>query len=193
MDHCVSQQKTGLPRQNQRNAPRSFGGFGRDHSGTSAVEFALVAAPLIFLLLGILQVGVVFFSNFALEDAVERGARLVRTGQAQGNGFDAAKFKSEVCKFLIAPISCAGLKLDIRSYSNFGSAAAGLTEPLDSSGNMKTNFSYDPGVGGDVVIVRAFYELGLAAQIPALISLGNMGSGRRLLMATAAFRNEPFN
>lgn len=193
MDHCVSQQKTGLPRQNQRNASRSFGGFGRDHSGASAVEFALVAAPLIFLLLGILQVGVVFFSNFALEDAVERGARLVRTGQAQGNGFDAAKFKSEVCKFLIAPISCAGLKLDIRSYSNFGSAASNLTEPLDSSGNMKTNFNYDPGVGGDVVIVRAFYELGLAAQIPALISLGNMGSGSRLLIATAAFRNEPFN
>ena len=193
MEHCVSQRKTGLQRRNQRNASRGVRGFGRNQSGASAVEFALVALPLMFLLLGILQVGVVFFANFALEDATERGARLVRTGQAQSQGFDAAKFKSEVCKYLIAPVSCAGLKLDIRSYSSFGGAAADLTDPLDSSGNMKPNFSYDPGVGGDVVIVRAFYELGLAAELPALISLGNMGNGSRLLVATAAFRNEPFN
>ncbi len=86
---------------------------------------------------------------------------LIRTGEAQTQGFDAAKFKTEVCKYLTAPLSCGGLKLDVRTFSSFGSSD--LTNPLDSSGNLKSGFSYAPGVGGDVVVVRAFYEWDLLA------------------------------
>ena len=78
--------------------------------------------------------------------------------------------------------------------------AATLTNPLDSSGNLKTGFSYAPGVGGDVVIVRAFYEWDLLAKLPIMpiwnnqvdTRLSNMPNGNRLLIATVAFRNEPF-
>lgn len=74
--------------------------------------------------------------------------------------------------------------------SNFGGSQ--LTDPLDSSGNLKTTFSYNPGVGGDVVVVRAFYPWDLPARLPNIISLSNMKDNNRLLVATAAFRNEPF-
>jgi hypothetical protein len=57
---------------------------------------------------------------------------------------------------------------------------------------MKANFTYDPGVGGDVVVVRTFYEWDIAAKLPKPIGLSNMANGARLLAATAAFRNEPF-
>ncbi len=43
-----------------------------------------------------------------------------------------------------------------------------------------------------MVVVRGFYEFDLTAKLPKEIGLGNMGNGDRLLMATAAFRNEPF-
>ena len=56
--------------------------FRRDPSGASAVEFALIAFPLILLLLAALEVGIVYFANFALENATSQGARLIRTGQA---------------------------------------------------------------------------------------------------------------
>lgn len=117
----------------------------------------------------------------------------------KGQGFDAGKFKSEVCKYLTSPLSCGGLKLDVRTFSSFGSS--NLTNPLDSSGNLKSQFSYAPGVGGDVVIVRAFYEWGLLATLPIMpiwnnqsvdTRLSNMQNGNRLLIATVAFRNEPF-
>lgn len=164
--------------------------FGRDPSGASALEFALVAVPFVLLLLAVLQVGLVYFANFTLENATAQGARLIRTGQAQAQKFDAGAFKNEVCKHLSAMLPCANLKLDVRRFASF--SGADLTNPLDSSGNMKTSFSYDPGQGGDVVVVRAFYPWDLPAQLPAEISLSNMASGNRLLIATVAFRNEPF-
>ena len=164
--------------------------FGCDRSGASALEFALLAVPTILLLLAILQIGLVFFATFALEHATSQGARLIRTGQAQSKGFDAAAFKTEVCKVLTVPLSCAGLKLDVRRFSNFGSTQ--MTSPLDAGGAMKTNFAYDPGSGGDVVVVRGFYEFDIPALFPVDISMSNMKGGSRVLVATAAFRNEPF-
>jgi Flp pilus assembly protein TadG len=166
--------------------------FWSNHSGASALEFALVSFPFILLVLAVLEVGVVYFANFMLENAVAQGARLIRTGQAQAQNFDAAKFKTEVCKNLSAPIDCAGLALDVRHFSNFSNAGSDLTNPLDSNGNLNTSFTYDPGGGGDVVVVRGFYEWDLTAKLPKEIGLGNMSNGDRLLMATAAFRNEPF-
>jgi Flp pilus assembly protein TadG len=171
-------------------AGRRIRRFGGDAAGTSTLEFALVATPLLLLLLAILQVAFVYFANFTLESAVDRAARLVRTGQAQT--LNAAQFKNEVCKQLTAPLSCGGLQIDVRKYSSFSGASSNLTEPLDSSGNAKTGFSYDPGGRGDVMVVRAFYPLDIGAILPAEISLSNMAGNNRMLVATAAFRNEPF-
>ena len=173
----------------QRGLTR-LGGFGRNSSGASALEFAMVAGPFLLLLLGVLAVGLVFAANMTLENAVAQGARLIRTGEAQSQSFDAGMFKTEVCKYLAGPVSCGGLKLDVRSFSNFGSTT--LTNPLDGSGNLKSQFNYAPGVGGQVVVVRAFYEWDLLAALPQAIRLSNMSNGNRLLVATVAFRNEPF-
>lgn len=169
--------------------------FVHDQKGASALEFAIVAAPFIFLMLAIMQIGYVFFANFALDGAVANGARLIRTGQAQMQGFDAAKFKEELCKGLIGPLSCGKLMLDVRSYNNFSTAASGLTPPLDSKGRINTKVAFDPGSPEQVVIVRAFYPLEIGSLFPSaygLGSMGNMADGDRMLVSTAAFRNEPY-
>jgi Flp pilus assembly protein TadG len=165
--------------------------FLRDRSGASALEFAIIAAPLLLLLLAILEVGLVYFANFELDNAVAYGARLVRTGQVQTNGLNAAAFRTEVCKQLTAPFNCTDLKLDVRHFSDFSSAQ--LTNPLDANGKLKTSFTFDPGNPGDIVVVRAFYEWDLMAKMPKDIALSNMSNGNRLLVSTAAFRNEPYS
>jgi Flp pilus assembly protein TadG len=174
-----------------------LGGFRRNSSGASALEFAIVAGPFLVLVFGIFAVALVFVANMTLENAVEQGARLIRTGEAQSQSFDAARFKTEVCKYLTGPLSCAGLKLDVRTCSNFGGCQ--LTDPLDNNGNIQ--LSYAPGVGGNVVVVRAFYEWDLLAKLPIMpvgnnqsidTRLSNMANGNRVLIATAVFRNEPF-
>ena len=49
--------------------------FGRDQSGVSAVEFALIAPVLLGMLVGITQLGALYFAKADLRNAVAAGAR----------------------------------------------------------------------------------------------------------------------
>jgi Flp pilus assembly protein TadG len=56
---------------------------GRTERGASAVEFALVVIPLLMIVAGIINFGIVFAQQLALDNAVRAGARagVVQTGQ----------------------------------------------------------------------------------------------------------------
>jgi Flp pilus assembly protein TadG len=167
--------------------------FVRRKDGATAVEFALVAAPFMALLFAILQTGLVFFANQTLETAVADASRLILTGQAQMQSFDQAAFKQAVCSRIYAMFDCeSGLYVDVRTYANF--ASANTSEPIDSGGNLTKDFTYNPGGPGDIVVVRAMYEWPIyVSALPGNnLGLTNMAGGQRLLMATAAFRNEPY-
>ncbi|MEC9368141.1 MAG: TadE/TadG family type IV pilus assembly protein [Pseudomonadota bacterium] len=163
----------------------------RDRAGSSAIEFGLVAAPFFALLMAIIEVTLVFFGGFTLENAVDRAGRLIRTGQAQTQGFNQQQFKDTVCAQVYALFDCAAqLKVEVLRFPTFN--GINLPSPTDGSGNLKNDFGYDPGNGGDVVVVRVFYEWSLIANLPGA-GLGNMPNGSRLLVATTTFRNEPFD
>jgi Flp pilus assembly protein TadG len=118
---------------------------------------------------------------------VTEAARLIRTGQAQTQSFDAAKFKAEVCKYISAPLQCAKVQVDVRKFANFSN-----TQLTGANADGSVNTGFDTGVGGDVVVVRAFYDWNVMAKLPRGVSMANMGNGDRMLTATVAFRNEPF-
>src|SRR5947209_17592494 len=82
---------------------RSFSG---QKSGSAAVEFGLVAAPFLALLFAIVETAIVFFAGQALETAAADSARLIMTGQAQSQGFDAAAFKNAVCAKIYGLFNC---------------------------------------------------------------------------------------
>jgi hypothetical protein len=54
----------------------------RYQRGASVVEFAIVAAISLSLLLGIVELGLVYFVNLTMQYAVREGARYAITGQA---------------------------------------------------------------------------------------------------------------
>lgn len=54
---------------------RLFARLRRDQGGVTAIEFAFVAPLLIFLVVGILQMGQLFYSHSAVSHAVSEGAR----------------------------------------------------------------------------------------------------------------------
>lgn len=165
--------------------------FRKAREGTTAVEFGFVAGPFFLLLFALIEVGLMFLATFTLENAVAEASRLIRTGQAQGSGFSEGQFKTEVCNNVYALFDCSGgLIVDVRKFDNFTSV--NVPDAIDGDGNLTGGFQYDPGDGGDIVVVRIFYEWGLLADLPVL-DLGNLGNGNRLLSATAAFRNEPFD
>jgi Flp pilus assembly protein TadG len=139
------------------------------------------------LLLAIAEVGLVNIAAFSLEHGAAEGARLIRTGQVQTQNLSATQFKTQMCKFIGPPVDCSKVQVDVRKFANFGSSELTGANP---DGTVNTHF--DPGVGGDVVIVRTFYVWDIMAALPGYIALSNMSGGKRMITATVAFRNEPF-
>ena len=162
----------------------------RQQDGAAAVEFGLVAAPFLALVFAILETAIVFFAGQTLETAAADSARLIMTGQAQNSGYDAAKFKQAVCGKIYGLFNCnGGLYVDVKNYSSFANIAAG--KPV-SNGNLQTgDFGYSPGVGGDIVVVRLMYQWPVYVSLLGL-NLADLNGGKRLLISTVAFRNEPF-
>ena len=137
-----------------------------------------------------METGLVFFAGQTLETAAADSARLIMTGQAQTQGFDQGKFKEEVCKRVIGMFDCAGkLKVDVRKYSSF-SAIDSSKPTLDANGNITGAFTYNAGGPGDIVVVKLMYAFPVYASLLGF-NLADSGN-KRLLMATSAFRNEPY-
>jgi Flp pilus assembly protein TadG len=165
--------------------------FKRARGGTAAIEFAVVALPFFFLLLAIIDISLMFFANTTLENGIVAAARQIRTGQAQASNMTEQQFRDLVCDEISMLLSCdARLGLDVRKYNGFGNAK--FDPGLDDNGNMTGNMSFDPGAAGDVVVVRAFYTWPVFTPTVGQ-KFSNMAGGKRLLEASLAFRNEPFN
>jgi Flp pilus assembly protein TadG len=178
------------PARQQPFSSSAFARLRRHKRGATMIEFALVMLPFFILMFGILEVGLVFWASFELENATDDVARIVRTGQAQSSNFDETRMKQEICSKVSLLSSCATkLRLDIRSFTNF--AAMTAPDPLDGSGALKESFSYNLGGPQEVVLMTAFYEWPLI-NFMSTMSLSNLASGNRLLRSSAAFRNEPF-
>ena len=165
----------------------------KDDKGFTAVEFALVAAPFLAFVFAILEVALVYFGTFTLENAVDQASRQIRTGQAQTAGWDKSAFVNEVCSKVATFSDCPGkLKVDVRAFTNFSGAQR--PDAFDPNGDLDENNldSFDLGEGGDVVLVSVYYKWDLIGSIPG-IGLQNQSDDSRLIIALAAFRNEPFD
>lgn len=163
--------------------------FVRREDGAVAIEFSLVAMPFFALVFAILETSVIFFAGQVLETAVGDSSRLILTGQAQKTGMDLGAFRTAICNKTFGLFDCTnGIKIDVRTAASF--AAADMSKPLDQSGNISTNLTYDPGVQGDIVVVRVMYQWPVWVQMG--LNLTDMPGGTRLLMSTIAFRNEPY-
>jgi hypothetical protein len=125
------------------------------------------------------------------ESATQDSARLIMTGQAQNLNFKGRDFRDQVCNHLVGLFAdCKhNVKIDVQNYSAFGSV--NINSQIDASGNFIDNMQYCPGQAQDIVVVRVFWQwplfvTGLGYDIT------NLAGHKRLLVATAAFRNEPF-
>jgi hypothetical protein len=88
-----------------------------------------------------------------------------------------------------ALFNCSNIYIDVESYSAFSNVT--INSQIDGSGNFVNNMQYSPGCPGDVVVVRLFY------QWPIFVTglgynIANLSGSKRLLSATAAFKNEPY-
>ena len=166
--------------------------FRRNEDGTTAIELALVAVPFLGLIFGIMAAGLYFFVTFSMENAVERAARLIRTGQAQTDAMTTAQFKQEVCSRAPAFVDCDDkVRVNVTVFTSF----ANVNPPscTNTSGALIPEPTEEPvpGQAGEVVLVTVCYEWELAGKMPFL-KVGKMANGSALIRASTTFRTEPF-
>ncbi|HMT13458.1 MAG TPA: pilus assembly protein [Aestuariivirga sp.] len=178
------------------------GRFSASESGVSAIEFAFIGGPFLMFLGCMFETGILLFSEYTLQAAVQKASREVRTGIAQDSEVTAADFKNKICgtstgvaRFLM---TCSKVVVYVSPSSTFTAL------------NSATPAATAIGVAADGTAQATVYNCGQAAQPTTIIAtydykfafpfmgtvLGNFtksdGSKYRRIAGIAVFRNEPF-
>lgn len=113
----------------------------RDAGATSAVEFALVATPLLFMLLGTMQVSLYYMTQSALDAGVNNAADYLRSqfASAAPTFPDASALKSMIVTDSGALIqNGATLKVDIQPLTNLDASAVAISDGVNNYGATTT-------------------------------------------------------
>lgn len=179
--------------------------FAADAGGAVALEFALLAMPLLGLMLVILEEGLDFYMRAQMDRAAQKIARQIATGAIQNAGFNNAAMTQQnfiahtVCGALPNLVNCANVFVSASSFMQTASPTpyynyvngdhTGVIAPTVD--NTKNPFCL--GNGGSYMMLQVSY---LAPLIASFLSQGPIvtyqGAQYRQLTSTVAFRNEPF-
>ena len=168
--------------------------FRRNRRGSTAVEFALVAPAFFALLFAILETAIMFFADQVLESVTQTAARTIMTGQTQAAGYSEAQFMANVVcpsgSLASVLFNCTtGISVDVQSYPAFGNVV--INSQIDAGNNFVPPTNFNPGGPSQIVVVRLFYQWPLFVTGLGY-NIANLSGGKRLLVATAAFQNEPY-
>jgi Flp pilus assembly protein TadG len=175
--------------------------------GSAALEFAFIAPVFFIMLFAIMETGIMYFSQFALQNALVQAARQIRTGQAQGTAYATAPkcsgsgvagaytsagqwFNDQVCCNISTMLNCANLNVNVQNYAA-GFGGNNFSNTIVGGYQTAVANNYSPGAACDVVLVRATYTWTVFTPILSWF-LVNMAGNAHLLSATTAFRNEPY-
>ena len=155
--------------------------------GAAALEFAMVAMPFFALLFGIMQVSLVMFANQVLQTMVSTGARNIMVGQMKGRTL--SDFRKAICDEEksggSALFDCSKILLQVKSFATFSAANSYTAGSCFDPEQADPVACFDPGTGDSIVVVRAIYEWPIGLTMETF-------NDKSVIVATAAFRNEPF-
>jgi Flp pilus assembly protein TadG len=161
-------------------------GVSRSENGAALVEFAVIAVPFLGLIFGMLEVGLIFWAGYELDNATLEASRLIKTGQAQTNNYTQANMVTQICSKVAILSDCTSkLQLNVQSFSSFDCAA----HPTQAGCTPASN--YNLGRGSQIELITSSYEWPLF-NFTTVALLSNLPDGNRLIQSAAVFQNEPF-
>lgn len=188
-DHCARDRKRAL-----------LARFLRDPSGSTAIEFVLLALPFSLLVFAIIESCIAFAGQQVLTNAVDDVARQFRTGQLRIESSTTPEAAKKLVEKMICDRfevfvakGCEGLQIDLQTYASYEEAAkVRIPFIYDAKGNRslkKTDFKATPGPSLSKNMLRAFYEWPVITNY----MLSNLQGGKILMFAASVWQNEPFN
>lgn len=185
--------------------------FAREKSGTSTIEFALLALPFILVVFASLETFTAFTAEQLLANATETMARKVRTGEITfglnpATDMSEEQFRKAFCNEISIIMTCSEteakkpsrLFIDVRSFADFSKIPVAIPRKGGSNGDLDTSgFKFAPGGPTTINIVRAYYRWEVITDVvrPYVTNLRSAGSSMPndyLMVSTAAFRNENY-
>lgn len=161
----------------------------RDARGAAAVEFALLILPFFIIIFVIIQISLMFFVETALEGALTKTARKVRTGAATTNAWTITSFKSDLCANLALSFGCSSKVLVVGTVVT-NMASVPRSSPT-SNGVLTVTEKYTNGSSGDYVLFQVY--LPWKPMLPMYNFVGpTLKDGTYILAAALLFKNEPF-
>lgn len=166
-----------------------FRNWVKDEDGTTAIEFSLLAIPYLTLMLGIIELSLMYASGALLEGATQHAARLVRTGQIQqmASGGEAA-FRQALCDYATALVRCDNIQLEVQDMDSFSDFSS-LQADYDEDGNLSSR-GFSVGGSSDRVMIRTAYRYTM--YTPLVGTLLNGPDGSRLFVSTFVLQTEPY-
>lgn len=162
-----------------------------DNRGVVAIELSFILFPMIYMIVGIIELGLLFGSATMLERGTVEAARMIRTGQVQDEADPAAAFQTELCSLVDTLIDCSGLVFEVILIPDQDFLEADEYAPIyDADGNLVSD-GFDPGGASDVVLVRTSYKYPFLTGLLTPV-LANSGEETVRFVSTIVMRNEPY-
>lgn len=144
----------------------------KSDSGQTLVEFAFILVPLLVLVLGVMEFGILLYDKSVLTDACLEGARA------------GVMFRADSTEFEYTPLTEAQIKTVIGDYVQNRLVTFG--EPFDATTDVAVTWDPYPPVNGGEIDVQVNFPY----KFMALPSFGDMGSGTLNLSAKSVMRME---
>lgn len=164
-------------------------GWVRREEGSTAIEFALMFIPYLFLSVGIIEMSIMYASASLLEGATGSAARLIRTGQLQQDGGDPeALFREAICNYATVLIDCDDVIIEARQMNSFNDYEAFAAE-YDDDGNLMSQ-GFEAGGASSRVLIRVGYRYDMMTPFIGPLLAGADNS--RFFMSTIVLQTEPY-
>jgi Flp pilus assembly protein TadG len=138
--------------------------------GTTAIEFALMAFPFLFLVLAIIEVSVMYAGATLLEGSTE------------------AAFRAALCDYATVLIRCDDFIIEVQPMTNFTDYSS-MQPQYDEDGNMVST-GFNAGGSESKMLVRVAYRYTMLNPFVGVLLLGPTNS--RLFMSTIVLQTEPY-
>jgi Flp pilus assembly protein TadG len=139
--------------------------FARDQRGASAVEFAIVATPFFFLLIWLVQLGIFFMTQVALDNGLIAEAETIREDLVVGTLPSAATIKAGLVTAAGALVSNnSTLMVEIRTLTDLDSGSVPIVDGVTDYGTTTSTLvlrasgqviSFAPGFGSINTVTSA--------------------------------------
>jgi Flp pilus assembly protein TadG len=163
-----------------------------DDCGAAAIEFGIVGASFVLMMLASFEFGYMLFVQSVLDNAARDAARLVRTGQAQESANAQTTFQTLLCNEVGSLIGCGNILYQALVFNDWTSAQTsvnnGVTRNPQTGALQSAGFS--AGTAGQIMVVTVTYNYPFIT--PWIGGLLGNGTNSAFLQSTVVFQNEPY-